>query len=38
VPPTVNSWSSGCAWMLIARFGAGGSLGLDLAGTMRGPG
>src|SRR5581483_3017999 len=27
VPPTVNSWSSGCAWMLIARFGAGGSFG-----------
>src|SRR5689334_24650507 len=25
VPPTVNSWSSGCAWMLITRLGAGGS-------------
>ena len=33
VPPTVNSWSSGCAWMLIARFGAGGSLGF-LAGMV----
>src|SRR5229473_828731 len=25
VPPTVNSWSSGCAWMLIAQAGAAGS-------------
>src|SRR4029077_21271515 len=33
VPPTVNSWSSGCAWMLIARLGAGGSFGGVLAGT-----
>ena len=38
VPPTVNSWSSGCAWMLITRLGAGGSrraafVGLALSGT-----
>ena len=25
VPPTVNSWSSGWAWMLIARAGGAGS-------------
>src|SRR6266852_3188953 len=25
VPPTVNSWSSGCAWMLIVQAGATGS-------------
>src|SRR5258705_9940809 len=25
VPPTVNSWSSGCAWMLMTRAGAAGS-------------
>src|ERR1700730_3328986 len=25
VPPTVNSWSSGWAWMLITRLGGGGS-------------
>src|ERR1700737_3880184 len=37
VPPTVNSWSSGCAWMLIARLGAGGSFDGGLAGTDRGP-
>src|SRR6185369_8487527 len=38
VPPTVNSWSSGCAWMLMTRLGAGGSwraafAGLALSGT-----
>src|SRR6185295_647249 len=27
VPPTVNSWSSGCAWMLMTRAGAAGSTG-----------
>jgi len=26
VPATVNSWSSGCAWIDSTRFGAGGSL------------
>src|SRR5262244_2112686 len=29
VPPTVNSWSSGCAWMLITRGGGDGSLRTD---------
>src|SRR5215831_3132986 len=29
VPPTVNSWSSGCAWMLITRGGGTGSLRTD---------
>src|SRR5258705_8821988 len=35
VPPTVNSWSSGCAWMLITRLGAGGSRRAALVGLAR---
>src|SRR5882724_1869029 len=35
VPPTVNSWSSGCAWMLITRLGAGGSRRAAFAGLAR---
>src|SRR5207249_5837631 len=35
VPPTVNSWSSGCAWMLITRLGAGGSRRAVFAGLAR---
>src|SRR6266545_2946340 len=34
VPPTVNSWSSGWAWMLITRLGAGGSRWAAIAGLL----